>query len=238
MKNNSKKFFFSLIIIFTSFIIRTKSNSYSDTLEIVAQFNITKVKTDKGVEECPHCMPAGIKLSKNGTIFCSFPRWFDNVKTTLAIYNKEEEYFEPWPSLEVNKNYLKSVLGFEIDKQDNIYILDQGKVEGHAEKGSIKLVKYSLSNSSRLHEYIFSDEIADRDIDIIIKRVGLDGKGTRTLEQLGQEKRITRERVRQIILKRVRELSKSPLIIGNDEVEDKTIREFKKIRSKRHSDVK
>ena len=170
MKNNSKfykKFFFSLIIIFTSFILRTKSNSYSDTLEIVAQFNITKVKTDKGVEECPNCMPAGIKLSKNGTILCSFPRWFDGVLTTLAVYNREGEYFEPWPSLEVNNNSLNSVLGFEIDSQDSIYILDQGKIKGEAAEGSIKLVKYSLSNNSRLREYIFSDEIADRDFSFL-----------------------------------------------------------------------
>ena len=121
MKNISKfcqKFFFSLII-FTSYILIIKSESNSDKLEVVAQFNVIKIKTDNGVEECRHCMPAGIKISKNGTIFCSFPRWFDNVLTTVAKYDKENYYFVPWPSTEINEKKIKSVLGFEIDSRDN-----------------------------------------------------------------------------------------------------------------------
>ena len=169
MKNNSKfyqKFFFSLII-FTSYLLIIKSDSNSNTIEVVAQFNVIKIKTDKGVEECRHCMPAGIKLSKNGTIFCSFPRWFDNVLTTVAKYDKENNYFIPWPSAELNEKKIKSVLGFEIDSNDNIYILDQGKVQGKAEEDSIKLLKYSLDNSTLLNEYIFSSDIADRDFSFL-----------------------------------------------------------------------
>ena len=114
-------------------------------------------------------MPAGIKLSKNGTIFCSFPRWFDNVIATFAKYNSDEKIFEPWPSLEENQKYLKnspsginSVLGFEIDMDDNLYILDQGKINGKAaKKDSIKLIKYSLESGKKIKEYIFNESIAD-----------------------------------------------------------------------------
>jgi len=118
---------------------------------------------------CTTCMLAGIKLSKNGTIFCSFPRWYDNVTATFAKYNSEEKIFEPWPSLEENQRYLSesssginSVLGFEIDMDDNLYILDQGKINGSAAKErSIKVIQYSLETGNKLREYIFDESIAD-----------------------------------------------------------------------------
>ena len=114
-------------------------------------------------------MPAGIKISTNGTIFCSFPRWFDDVIATFAKYNPSEQVFEPWPSLEENQRYLdnnvsgiNSVLGFEIDYDDNLYILDQGKINGTAaKKNSIKLIHYSLKTGKKIKEYIFDETIAD-----------------------------------------------------------------------------
>lgn len=167
--SKSIKNYFFYLTIFLLIIIKIQSNSYKDSLEIVAQFNVISFKTDTGIKECRKCMPAGIKLSKNGTIFCSFPRWFDDVTATIAKYNKEQKYFEPWPSLEINQRHEKSdpsginsVLGFEIDDEDNIYILDQGKVNNSvALEGSIKLLKYSLNDSSFLKEYKFNSEIAD-----------------------------------------------------------------------------
>ena len=166
---NYKKYSFSLFI-FSFILLKIQSNSYSESLEIVAQFNIIKFNIDSKIVECEKCMPAGIKLSNNGTIFCSFPRWFKNVTATFAKYDKENNYFEPWPSIEFNERYidsdpsgLNSVLGFEIDDQDILYILDQGKIAGEtALEGSIKVLKFSLANSSLITEYIFDSEIADR----------------------------------------------------------------------------
>ncbi len=163
-----KNYFFYLTIFLLN-ILKIKSNSFNESLEIVAQFNVISFKTDTGIKECEKCMPAGIKLSKNGTIFCSFPRWFDDVIATIGKYNKENNYFEPWPSLEINQLHEKSdpsginsVLGFEIDDEDNIYILDQGKINNSAAlEGSIKLLKYSLNSSTLLKEYKFNAEIAD-----------------------------------------------------------------------------
>ena len=114
-------------------------------------------------------MPAGIKLSKNGTIFCSFPRWFDDVIVTFAKYNKEENIFEPWPSLEMNQKYLNndpsglnSILGFEIDKYDNLYILDQGRIKKNpALKDSMKLLNYSLNDGQLKNNYTFKSDIVD-----------------------------------------------------------------------------
>ena len=170
-KSNISNNYYLSLFLFSFIIIKTQSNSYSDSLENVAQFNVTKFNIDSKIVECEKCMPAGIKLSNNGTIFCSFPRWFENVTVTFAIYNKENNYFEPWPSLEFNERYidldpsgLNSVLGFEIDDKDILYILDQGKIAGKtALDGSMKVLQFSLTNSSLIREYIFDSQIADRD---------------------------------------------------------------------------
>ena len=167
----NKRNFNFMLPIFLFLLIQIKSNIYSDSLEIVAQFNIIKFDINSNIEECKNCMPAGIKLSKNGTILCSFPRWFDNVIATFAKYNDKTNNFEPWPSIEINQRYktfdssgLNSVLGFEIDNEDNLYILDQGKIKNNtALEGSIKLLKYSLNDGKLLKEYIFNSNIADPD---------------------------------------------------------------------------
>ena len=157
------------IFLFLIILFKVKSE-YADSLEIVAQFNIIQLRNKEGkIENCTDCMPAGIKLSKNGTILCSFPRWHNKINMTVGKYNKEENIFEPWPSYEENNKFrkndplgLNSVLGFEIDKDDNIYILDQGKINNTmAVEKSIKLVKYSLSNGNKLKEYVFDSSIAD-----------------------------------------------------------------------------
>ena len=161
-----------IFIIFLFLISKIESASYADSLEIVAQFNIIQFKTNSNdTLNCTNCMPAGIKLSKNGTIFCSFPRWYDNVTATFAKYNSKENVFEPWPSLEENQRCynkpkspagINSVLGFEIDMDDNLYILDQGKINGSAaQEGSIKLMHYSLTTGKKIKEYIFNSSIAD-----------------------------------------------------------------------------
>ena len=161
--------FYYFIFFFLLIIFKTNS-AYADSLEIVAQFDKIQFKTNLNeTVNCTTCMLAGIKLSKNGTIFCSFPRWYDNVTATFAKYNSEEKIFEPWPSLEENQRYLSesssginSVLGFEIDMDDNLYILDQGKINGSAAKeGSIKVIQYSLETGNKLREYIFDESIAD-----------------------------------------------------------------------------
>jgi len=159
-------FFLFLLLIF-----QIKSfTPYKDSLEIVAQFNIIQFKNESGKPvNCSNCLLAGIKLSKNGDIFCSFPRWNHSVYATFAKYNKKENIFEAWPSIEENQKYLNnsssginSVLGFEIDPDDNLYILDQGKINNSpALEGSLKVMKYSLNTSTKIKEYIFDSSIAD-----------------------------------------------------------------------------
>ena len=166
---NISHYYLSLII-FLVFILKIESISYNNTLEIVAQFNIIEFRINSThTKKCEKCMPAGIKLSKNGTIFCSFPRWYDDVIVTFAKYNKKENVFEPWPSIEMNQRYLSgnssglnSILGFEIDKYDNLYILDQGRIKKNpALNNSMKLLNYSLKDGKLKREYIFNSDIVD-----------------------------------------------------------------------------
>ena len=114
-------------------------------------------------EECEACMPAGIKLDQNGTIFVSFPRWKDNVIATLTKFDTNSNTFSSWPSQEENKigdaDKLQSVLGFEIYK-DIIYVLDQGKINNQsAKKGSLKVVTYNTNTGERNHTYDLSDYV-------------------------------------------------------------------------------
>ncbi|MBG9988270.1 sigma-70 family RNA polymerase sigma factor [Aerococcaceae bacterium DSM 111176] len=59
-----------------------------------------------------------------------------------------------------------------------------------------------------LQAIIFSllDDLKPRERDIIIKRFGLDGKDIRTLETIGQDQKVTRERIRQIEAKALKRL--------------------------------
>ena len=164
----SKKIYL-FFLIFLSLLLLINSKNYSESLETFAEWNITKFEIGNKRVECKTCMPAGVKISSNGTVFVSFPRWFENVTVTFAKYNSTNNIFEPWPNLTMNQKYqnndssgLNSILGFEIDNNDNLYILDQGKINNQpAKTGSTKLLKYSLSTGLLIKEYIFNSTIAD-----------------------------------------------------------------------------
>ncbi len=52
----------------------------------------------------------------------------------------------------------------------------------------------------------FLSHLTDRERDVIIQRYGLDGRGSKTLEQVGKELNVTRERIRQIESKALRKM--------------------------------
>lgn len=70
--------------------------------------------------------------------------------------------------------------------------------------------------------------ILDRHIDIIIMRYGLDGKGRRTLEEIGRKHNITRERVRQLEMKVFSKIrrSKKCMAILKDYVSSKSYEKY------------
>ena len=129
-------------------------------------------------------MPAGVKVSSNGTIFVSIPRWWNNVPATLNVLensNNNIGLFRPFPSFEGNEAHnpsaLQAVLGFEIDKHDNIWALDQALINGTNVPGAAKLNKYSIEGklllSYNLTDYIdpvhsfLNDLVIDTENDFI-----------------------------------------------------------------------
>jgi RNA polymerase primary sigma factor len=68
-----------------------------------------------------------------------------------------------------------------------------------------KLTKASLENS--VHELL--DGLEEKEARVLKSRFGLDGKSPRTLQKIGEEMNLTRERVRQIERKAMRKLAHS-----------------------------
>lgn len=112
-----------------------------------------------------NCMPSGIKFDSDGRLYVSVPRWKEGVYSTLNILENSHNnigLLRPFPSIEENQinniNALQSVLGFEIDLDDNIWALDQGKINNVDIIGSAKLKKYSKSGKVldvfELNDYI------------------------------------------------------------------------------------
>lgn len=153
------KFLFQILLI--KFTIQISETPF----HLFYGWNITKFSLNNYDINCTTCMPAGIKFDNEGNIYVSFPRWFENVYATFALFNKTTHLFQPWPSLEENNyndsNKLNSVLGFEIFN-GTIYILDQGRINGSLPKdNSMKLVVYDIKSKNRTRTYIFPKEIAD-----------------------------------------------------------------------------
>jgi len=113
---------------------------------------------------------AGVKVDANGNLYVSTPRWKSSkIPATLSRISfdaNNQTILEPFPSWSWNDvdnstNALQSVLGFEIDGQQRMWILDQGKVAGQAAKaGSIKLVVWDLVKNELVTKYHFTEEEA------------------------------------------------------------------------------
>lgn len=96
-------------------------------------------------------MPVGIKINSKGKMFVAVPRLKSNVYSTLNTlegYSSDKVIqLSPYPSLSendiANPNGLKSVMGFEIDLDDNLWVLDMGTIAGVRQAGTAKLRKYN-----------------------------------------------------------------------------------------------
>ena len=70
---------------------------------------------------------------------------------------------------------------------------------------SLEELVLQKESGERLREYM-AKYLSSREIDVLEKRYGLDGQPTMTLDEIGREKGMTRERVRQIEDKAIRRL--------------------------------
>lgn len=112
----------------------------------------------------------GAKVDSHGNIYVSTARWGGkDVPATLSkLVKKGKEWkLQPFPSKAVNDinnpKGLKAVLGFEIDRNDVMWILDQGHVAGAPSgPGDEKLVAWDLKTGKELVHYEFSDADTDK----------------------------------------------------------------------------
>jgi sugar lactone lactonase YvrE len=55
----------------------------------------------------------------------------------------------------MNSNVLKSVLGFEIDSKNRMWILDMALIEGNIQENEMKLILWDLTKNELIKQYIF-----------------------------------------------------------------------------------
>lgn len=110
----------------------------------------------------------GAKVDAEGTIYASTARWAGKeMPATLSRLVKQGDgyAFEPYPSEEMNAvsnpDGLKAVLGFEIDRNDVMWILDQGQVAGSMAPGDAKLVLWDIKANKEIQRYVFPADQAD-----------------------------------------------------------------------------
>lgn len=110
----------------------------------------------------------GAKLDSDGNIYVSTARWAGpEMPATLSRLVKEGDQWvlEPYPSEDMNAvgnpSGLKAVLGFEIDRNDVMWILDQGHMAGKMAEGDAKLVLWDIKAGEEVGRYVFSADEAD-----------------------------------------------------------------------------
>lgn len=141
-----------------------------DKLEIVAEWNsvpfrIADDRIRSRWEDSPQFGKAiiqGIKLDRDGQIYITSARWGGpDVPGTVnkMVWDGDGWTLEPYPSTEMNNvdhpDGLKSVLGFEIDRNNVMWILDQGHINGKMSPGDAKLVLWDITSNTEVQRYVF-----------------------------------------------------------------------------------
>jgi sugar lactone lactonase YvrE len=117
----------------------------------------------------PTALMQGIKLDSRGNIYISTARWAGpEVPATLCRLALESDgaFLVPYPSEAANAvadpDGIKSVLGFEIDRNDVMWILDQGHIAGKMNPGDAKIVLWDTKRNREVQRFVPPDSIASR----------------------------------------------------------------------------
>lgn len=152
------------------------SEERSPDLEIVAEWNSLPYKIKdadirkawEGSDLFGKALIQGVKLDSAGNMYVSTARWGGAaIPATLSRLVRDGEgwVLEPYPSEAMNAienaDGLKAVLGFEIDRNDVMWILDQGHVAGKMSKGDAKLVLWDIKAGKEVGRYVFPEDQAD-----------------------------------------------------------------------------
>lgn len=110
----------------------------------------------------------GTKVDAEGNIYVSSARWGGKeIPSTLSklVQIGDEWVLQAYPSEQLNNvsnpDGLKSVLGFEIDRNNVMWILDQGHISGSMQQGDAKLILWDINTNKEIQRYVFSNTEAD-----------------------------------------------------------------------------
>ncbi len=148
----------------------------ADELEIIAEWNsLPYAVTDENTKAAwqasdmyGKALIQGAKIDSQGNIYVSTARWGGkDIPSTLSKLVRKGDSWElqAYPSEAMNNianaDGLKAVLGFEIDRNDVMWILDQGHIAGSMQPGDAKLILWDIEADRELQRYVFSNEDAD-----------------------------------------------------------------------------
>jgi sugar lactone lactonase YvrE len=120
-----------------------------------------------GQEYWKGAMPAAFKIDGQGNYYLGVPRWAPGIPGTVnkIVMKDGKALLTPYPSWDMNKEgdakALQSVLGFEIDENNVMWLLDQGHINGAPSiPGAQKLVAWDVNKNTLIASYPMPDEIA------------------------------------------------------------------------------
>ena len=132
---------------------------------------------------------------------------YERVKKYMAFTTKYEETYGIFPSdeelmkiLDVKKEQLKIIKNISIDTISLSSPIGEDETFASPIEEADK-----ISVKEELYEAI-SEALNPKEQKVIILRFGLDGNRARTLEEIGKELNVTRERIRQVESKALRKL--------------------------------
>lgn len=160
----NKMLLYILIILFFSEIYNSELIEFKKLDEV--KFNDSKIIYKNNIRF------GNIKFLNNDNkiMFCNFPRQNGSIEATFAyvnLSNTTNNIYYPWPNKDMNKiiendycTNLKSVVAFEIDNEDNIYILDNGKIDSQDCNPKLLIYNYKTQKLITNHTFINSDTIS------------------------------------------------------------------------------
>lgn len=173
-----KPSFARIALVIASVMATSAALAAPPKLEVVAEwtrlsYDLGDPAAEKAYDEqqtYKKVLMQGAKVDSKGNIYVSTARWGGKeIPATLSKLVKKGKAWklQPFPNKELNDvnnpKGLKAVLGFEIDRNDVLWILDQGHVAGAPSgPGDEKLIGWDLKSGKEIARYEFSEADSDR----------------------------------------------------------------------------
>ena len=170
MKRFASVFTACLLVTAAAYATERKAEPVVDMNKIVYDIKDPALaKTWKESKIFEKVMAQGFKIDSKGNYYVSTARWSgrEMPATVSRLVKKGDAWvLQAFPSEEMNDpanpKGLKAVLGFEVDRNDVMWILDQGKISGApTAQGDEKIVVWDLKTNKEIQRYEFTNEESD-----------------------------------------------------------------------------